>query len=95
METITLKNIENILKAIANKRRAQIFMLLAKRKQLPVYEISKLIKLSFRSTSKHLSQMYKAGILEREQKSLTVLYSVDHTHPAVKVLLQLFAHSRE
>ena len=95
MEKLNLKTIEHILKAVANKRRAQIFILLTKKKRLPVSEIAKTIKLSVRSTSKHLSLMYTAGLLDREQSSLIVFYSIDYSHPAVSVLLQLFAHSRE
>lgn len=65
---------EKILKAVANKRRLIILNQLHYRKTMPVHVIAKQIKLSFRSTSKHLSVLYAAGILEKEQKSTLIYY---------------------
>ncbi len=95
MKQFSFKEIEQIMKALANKRRAHILTVLAKEKKLAVGEISKRIKLSFRSTSKHLTLMYKAGIVDREQASLVVYYRIERAHPVVKMLGSLFAHSYE
>lgn len=69
-------NIEQVLKALANGRRLFILNLLKDKKRLSVGEISKKIKLSLKSTSKHLVILSAAGLLEKEQKSVQVYYSV-------------------
>ena len=69
------KELEKILKALANKRRLLILRLLKHRKSVSVGDIARHIKLSIKATSKHLSILYSAGIVEREQISLSVLYS--------------------
>ena len=66
--------IEKILKAVASKRRLSILKQLRSRKETPVNTIARQIKLSFRSTSKHLAILYASDLVEREQKSTLVYY---------------------
>ncbi|HEY4480216.1 MAG TPA: metalloregulator ArsR/SmtB family transcription factor [Candidatus Paceibacterota bacterium] len=83
------KDLEKILKALANKRRILILRVLKGRKKASVNDLAKTIKLSFRSTSKHLSILYAAGILDKEQSGLTVFYSIDPKPE--KVILHLLS----
>ena len=69
---MTNDNLERILKALANKRRLAILKYLQQRKEATVAEIAKAIRLSFKSTSRHLSILAAADILEKEQRSLQV-----------------------
>ena len=69
------KELERVFKALANKRRLAILSFLRKKKRANVGEIAEAIKLSFRSTSRHLSVLTLSGILEKEQNSLYVVYS--------------------
>ena len=78
-----MKEYEKILKALANKRRLQIIKFLKDKKQANVGEISEHIKLSFKSTSKHLVVLFTADILEKEQKSLSMYYSLSPHLPRV------------
>lgn len=66
--------LEKTLKAVANKRRLAIFYCLRGRKEMSVGSIAKQIKLSFRSTSKHLSILYTSGLLDREQRNISMFY---------------------
>lgn len=75
------RELEKILKALANKRRILILKILKKRKRISMGDMSKEIKLSFRSTSKHFAILYAAGIVEREQVSLTMYYSLSPKPP--------------
>lgn len=59
--------LERRYKALANRRRLQIIKFLADTADAPVIEIAGHIKLSFRSTSKHLQVLKQAGFLESEQ----------------------------
>jgi DNA-binding transcriptional ArsR family regulator len=69
------RELERVFKALANKRRLAILLFIRKRKQANVGEVAEAIKLSFKSTSKHLSILASAGLLDRDQKSLYSFYS--------------------
>ncbi len=80
--------LERGLKVLANRRRLAILNLLKKRREASVGEISEAIRLSFTSTSKHLTMLERAGFVEKEQRSLNVFYrlSADSSKLAVTVL---------
>ncbi|KKT14573.1 MAG: Transcriptional regulator, ArsR family protein [Parcubacteria group bacterium GW2011_GWF2_44_8b] len=84
------KEKEKILKALANRRRLAIIDLLRKGNEKSVGEIADNIKLSFRATSKHLSVLMNVDILEKEQRSLQMFYSLNKNAPSmVKQLLRI------
>lgn len=71
-----MRHHEKILKALANKRRLEIIKYIKERKEANVGDIAEHIKLSFKSTSRHLSVLLGADILEKEQRNLSVFYSL-------------------
>lgn len=70
------KELERFLKSVANKRRLQIVKLLKSKGKLPVGEIAKELKLSFKATSRHLNTLFSTEALEREQVVLNMLYEL-------------------
>jgi len=91
-----MKQLERILKGLANRRRLAIIKLLKSHKELPVTSIADRIHLSFTSTSKHLSLLYHLEVVERRQESLVVYYRLAEPLPAVvKLLLSTISNSRE
>ncbi|MBI3952835.1 MAG: winged helix-turn-helix transcriptional regulator [Candidatus Doudnabacteria bacterium] len=83
-----MKYLEQIIKALANKRRLAILKLMKNRKEASVGEIAEHIRLSFKATSKHLNIMARAEVLDKEQRSLTVFYSLSpEIRPFIKSLL--------
>jgi DNA-binding transcriptional ArsR family regulator len=78
-----MKEYEKILKALANRRRLQIVKHLKDKKQATVTDIAEHIKLSFKSTSKHLAVLFGAGIVDKEQKSLSMFYSIAKPLPKI------------
>lgn len=68
------KELESNLKALGNRRRLAIVRFIKKSKEASVGDIADEIKLSLKSTSRHLAVLFSAGILEREQRSLQVFY---------------------
>lgn len=74
---------EWILKIMANKRRLEIVGYLKKKKQASVTDIANKIKLSFRSTSRHLNVLYGADLLTKEQKNVQVFYTLSQDMPVV------------
>ena len=71
-----MRHFEKILKALANRRRLEIIKYIKSKKEANVGEIAEHIKLSFKSTSRHLAILLGADILEKEQEGLTVFYSL-------------------
>ena len=71
-----MKDLEKQLKALANRRRLAIVKFLKKSSKASVGDIAKEIKLSFKSTSRHLAILLAADIVEKEQINLHMFYSV-------------------
>ena len=69
-----LKELERLLKALANKRRLTILRFLKKNGEANVTEIAEVIKLSVQSTSRHLAVLFSADLVDRRQQSLEVYY---------------------
>lgn len=86
----TMKDLEKILKALANRRRLAILKYLKAQKEAPVGEIAYEIGLSFKATSKHLGILIAVDIVEKEQRSLQVFYRLANTQkPAARHILNL------
>ncbi len=71
-----MKHYEKILKALANRRRLEIVKYIKEKREASVGDIAKHIKLSFKSTSRHLTILSGADLLEKEQRGLSVFYSL-------------------
>ncbi len=78
-----MKKLEKDLKALANRRRLAILKYLKSKKEASVGDVAEKIKLSFRSTSRHLNILNSASIIEREQRSLQVFYRLSEDLPAI------------
>lgn len=84
------RELEKMLKALANKRRILILKILKKRKRISMGNMAKEIKLSFRSTSKHFSILYAVDLVEKEQDGLTMYYSLSpKLHKIASTILSL------
>lgn len=77
-----MKQLERILKALANHRRLTIIQTLSRERELPVTEVAGTIKLSLTSTSKHLNLLYRLDVVDRRQENLTVYYRLANPLPS-------------
>ena len=75
------KRADKLLRALANKKRIEIVMLLSDDKARSVSEIAHDIKLSFKATSKHLARLVQAEYLDHNRVSLYMLYEINETMP--------------
>ncbi|MEK7500380.1 MAG: metalloregulator ArsR/SmtB family transcription factor [Patescibacteria group bacterium] len=75
------KELERILKSLANKRRIAIVHFLKNQKESTVSGIAEKIRLSFRATSKHLGVLAATDIVEKDQRSSQVFYSLSANMP--------------
>ena len=81
---------ERVLKALANRRRLSILKYLNKRPGAKVGDIASEIKLSFKSTSRHLTVLLSADVVEREQVSLEMHYRICAPfHPVLKTIISI------
>jgi len=81
---------EKILKALANRRRLKIVKYLDTNRKASVTELSGYLKLSFKSTSKHMAVLKNADIVESEQVSLACFYGLSYPlNTLVKQLLSI------
>jgi DNA-binding transcriptional ArsR family regulator len=87
-----MKEIEKILKALANRRRLAIVRFLRKEKEATVGEIAEVIRLSFKATSKHLGVLASADIVDKEQRSLQMWYRLS---PTMHTLAKYISNSLE
>ncbi len=81
---------EYTFKAFANKRRLAILRYLMTHPEASVGGLADAIKLSFRSTSKHLAILVVAGVVEYEQRGKQIFYKLVSSPPAlIRKLLTL------
>lgn len=72
-----LKNIEKIIKALADKNRLRIVYLLNEKQDLCVCEITDIIGLSQPTISSHLKLLENAGLIESDKDGLWVNYNIN------------------
>ena len=85
-----MKELEKILKALANKRRLAILKYLKTKGEASVGDITEEIELSFKATSKHLNILLAVDILEKEQRSSQIFYRLTSGQkPAAKHIVAL------
>jgi ArsR family transcriptional regulator, arsenate/arsenite/antimonite-responsive transcriptional repressor len=84
------KELERAFKSFANRRRIAIVSFLKGRKEASVGDIAQEIKLSFKATSRHLSVLVSAGVLDRDQRSSHMFYRISTEIPeAAKRMLAI------
>ena len=86
--TADLKKLERIHKALGNRRRLAILSHLKRKKEESVGRIAIQIKLSLKSTSRHLAILLSADLLERNQRNVEVYYRLANAvHPIISETL--------
>lgn len=89
-----LKSLTKTFKVLANLRRLQILRYLMEEHELTVLELSERIKLSYKSTSKHVVQLERAGFIKFRPVALHSYYSIAETTGAKQYLLELIKEEK-
>lgn len=76
MEKKGFKDLEQILKGLANHRRIQIIELLNKEPELSVSEIAERISIDFRTTSEHLRKLAISGLVMKRHEGAAVRHAL-------------------
>ncbi len=77
------KELERTFKALSNRRRLAILRYIKEHKEASVGEIAGHMKLSFKATSKHLALLAAADLLEKEQRSVQMFFSISPAMPDI------------
>ena len=87
-----MKEFEKLLKAFANKKRLEIIALLLAQRRMTLREIRKGLNLAYRSTSKHLRNLYERDIVDREFVHGEAVYYLSKTLSATsKKIIELLS----
>ena len=87
-----MKNLEKILKVLADKNRMRIIALLEKRKMC-VCELAPILGITQPSVSRHLGKLKEIGLIEEEQDSFwTNYYLSKRDNMFVRTLLKDLAN---
>ena len=76
MDKKSHRELERILKGVANHRRLQIAELLQKEPDLSVSEIAERITIDFRTASEHLRKLAIAGIVMKRHEGAAVRHAL-------------------
>ena len=76
-----MRELEQLLKALANRRRLQLMRELKNGRSLSVGDLARTLKLSVAATSKHLRLLARARIVEDEKHGLMVNYTLSPQLP--------------
>lgn len=77
----SIGQVEQIFKALANRRRLTILRLLSAQGSTSVGDIAAELKLSYAATSRHLRALLNTNLVEQEQVNTTVNYSLPTHRP--------------
>ena len=78
IETLLTKKLTNVFKALANQRRLTIIKLLANN-SISVSDLSRELKVTIKSASKHLGKLERENLIHKEQKGKFVMYQISNT----------------
>ena len=70
------RQMERIVKGFANHRRIQILQLLEKSPELSVQEISKELKINFKTASEHIRRLAIAGLVLKRSQAINVRHKL-------------------
>jgi DNA-binding transcriptional ArsR family regulator len=70
------RQLERHLKGVANHRRIQILMLVAKREGITLDEISRQLECDFKVVSQHTLKLVQAGLLNKRYVGRSVAHSL-------------------
>ena len=75
------KELEKVLKALANRRRLAIVRYIRQEREASVGQVAEHMRLSFKATSKHLALLTGSGILDKEQRSVQMFFWIPRDIP--------------
>ncbi len=76
MDKKRYRELEKILKGVANHRRVQIIDLLDRQTELSVFEITEHISIDFRTVSEHLRKLTLADIVMKRNDGASVRHAL-------------------
>lgn len=66
------RNAERVMKGVANHRRIEVMSLLRESPELSVTELTKELKIDFRTASEHTRKLVQSGLVMKRSDSVSV-----------------------
>ncbi|MBI2004730.1 helix-turn-helix transcriptional regulator [Patescibacteria group bacterium] len=86
----TPKQLERHFKGVANHRRIEILLLVAKREGITTEAISTTLDCNFKTISSHTQRLIQAGLLEKKYLAQSVLHTLSPHGKMVHTFIQSF-----
>lgn len=84
------RQLERIVKGVANHRRIEIATLLSKRPELSVMEIAEVLKINFKTASEHIRRLALSGLVMKRNEGSAVRHALtSRGHSTLKFLRTL------
>lgn len=84
------RQLERIVKGVANHRRIEIATLLSKRPELSVMEIAEVLKINFKTASEHIRRLALSGLVMKRNEGSAVRHALtSRGHSILKFLRTL------
>lgn len=83
------RQLERIVKGFANHRRIEILFLLDKKPELSVNEISKALKINFKTASEHIRRLAIAGLVLKRNQGANVRHKLSSTGENILKFLRI------
>lgn len=80
--------LERIIKGVANHRRIEILELLRATPELSLADISKVLKINFRTASDHIKKMATAGFILKRSDGASVRHKITNRGLAILKFLR-------
>ena len=83
------RQIERIVKGFANHRRVQILQLLDETPALSVQEISRQLKINYKTASEHIRRLALAGLVLKRNRGVNVLHKLSSQGTTILKFLRI------
>ena len=83
------RQIERIVKGFANHRRVQILQLLDETPELSVQEISRQLKINYKTASEHIRRLAQAGLVLKRNRGINVLHKLSSQGATILKFLRI------
>ena len=86
---LTTRKLERLVKGYANHRRIEILVLLSDSPELSVIEISKKLKVNYKTISEHIRRMANSGLVLKRYQGSSVRHKLTPTGKSILKFLRI------
>ncbi|UMX47872.1 MAG: winged helix-turn-helix domain-containing protein [Candidatus Nealsonbacteria bacterium DGGOD1a] len=89
----TAKQLERYFKGVANHRRIDILLLIAKKEGIKVEDIANILDVNFKTISEHVRRLVQAGLVNKNYQGRQVAQTLSPYGKRFVEFIRTFQHS--